>query len=228
MMNTMDFGAGLDLVGSWENIRTGEVINIRDTIMMDNQMIGLTTDGRKIPFENLQSFVKSDIAKPNTPPRRTNIPQKRTQRPSKPFIDDVDREQNWGATDNADSSTDAAASDAGYEILPEDMDLLRKPLPRKEDTNKVQKPESLNPISTVLDGLKKSEQPKINFSIKWDNIPEGIIFLKKYLQISENDITDAIINKFINVNDIRDKLTSDLKKIIEVGLNPEKKKTKNE
>ena len=223
-MNTMDFGAGLDLTGSWENVRTGEVINIRDTIMMDNQMIGLSTDGRQIPFEKLQSFVKSDIAKPNTPPKRANIPQKRAPRPSKPFVDDVDREQNWGATtEDVDSS-----ADSGYEILPEDMDLLRKPLPKREAEDRVQKSEQPNPISTVLDGLKKGEQPKINFSIKWDNIPEGIIFLKKYLQISENDITDAIIDKFINVNDIREKLIADLKKIIEVGLNPEKKKTKNE
>lgn len=223
-MNAMDFGAGLDLTGSWENVRTGEVINIRDTIMMDNQMIGLTTDGRQIPFEKLQSFVKSDTAKPNTPPQRTNISQKRTPRPSKPFVDDVDREQNWGSTtDDVDSS-----ADSGYEILPEDMDLLRKPLPKREDEDRTQKPELPNPISTVLDGLKKSEQPKINFSIKWDNIPEGIIFLKKYLQISENDITDAIINKFINVNDIREKLTVDLKKIVEAGLNPEKKKAKSE
>lgn len=224
MMNTMDFGAGLDLTGSWENVRTGEVINIRDTIMMDNQMIGLSTDGRQIPFEKLQSFVKSDIAKPNTPPKRANIPQKRTPRPSKPFVDDVDREQNWGATtEDVDSSVDS-----GYEILPEDMDLLRKPLPKREDEDRTQKSEQPNPVSTVLEGLKKSEQPKINFSIKWDNIPEGIIFLKKYLQISENDITDAIINKFINVNDIREKLIADLKKIIEVGLNPEKKKAKSE
>ena len=224
MMNAMDFGAGLDLAGSWENVRTGEVINIRDTIMMDNQMIGLTTDGRQIPFEKLQSFVKSDTAKPNTPPQRTNISQKRSPRPSKPFVDDVDREQNWGSTtDDVDSS-----ADSGYEILPEDMDLLRKPLPKREDEDRTQKPELPNPISTVLDGLKKSEQPKINFSIKWDNIPEGIIFLKKYLQISENDITDAIINKFINVNDIREKLIADLKKIVEAGLNPEKKKAKSE
>lgn len=222
-MNAMDFGAGLDLTGSWENVRTGEVINIRDTIMMDNQMIGLTTDGRQIPFEKLQSFVKSDIAKPNTPPKRVNTPQKKVQRPSKPFIDDVDREQNWGLT-----TDDANSSNAGYEILPEDMDLLRKPLPKRENMVNEQKPEMPNPISTVLEGLKKSEQPKINFSIKWDNIPEGIIFLKKYLQISDNDITDAIINKFININDIRDKLTTDLKKIVEVGLNPEKKKSKNE
>ena len=177
MMNTMDFGAGLDLTGSWENVRTGEVINIRDTIMMDNQMIGLTTDGRQIPFEKLQSFVKSDIAKPNTPPKRVNTPQKKVQRPSKPFIDDVDREQNWGATtEDVDSS-----ADSGYEILPEDMDLLRKPLPRREDEDRVQKSEQPSPISTVLEGLKKSEQPKINFNIKWDNIPEGIIFLKKPL-----------------------------------------------
>ena len=48
MMNAMDFGSGLDLTGTWENVRTGEVINIRDTIMMDNQMIGLSTDGRQI------------------------------------------------------------------------------------------------------------------------------------------------------------------------------------
>lgn len=223
-MNAMDFGAGLDLTGSWENVRTGEVINIRDTIMMDNQMIGLSTDGRQIPFEKLQSFVKSDIAKPNTPPKRTTTPQKRAPRPSKPFVDDVDREQNWGATtEDVDSSVDS-----GYEILPEDMDLLRKPLPKREDEDRTQKSEQPSPISTVLEGLKKSEQPKINFSIKWDNIPEGIIFLKKYLQISENDITDAIINKFINVNDIREKLIADLKKIIEVGLNPEKKKAKSE
>ena len=225
-MNAMDFGAGLDLTGSWENVRTGEVINIRDTIMMDNQMIGLTTDGRQIPFEKLQSFVKSDTAKPNTPPRRTTAPQKRTQRPSKPFIDDVDREQNWGLT----TEDTNPSNNPEYEILPEDMDLLRKPLPKRENTVNEPKsqPELPNPISTVLDGLKKGEQPKINFSIKWDNIPEGIICLKKYLQIPENDIADAIINKFINVSDIRDKLTADLKKIVEAGLNPEKKKTKSE
>lgn len=215
-MNTFDFSAGLDLVGSWENLRTGEVINIRDTVMMDNQLIGVTTDGRQIPFEKLQSFVKSEDQKPT---RAASAPAKRkpAARPSKPFVDDVDRENNWGKTAEDTNPDDFG----GYEILPEDQNLLRKPFNAKPEAKQAPAKPKVDPaITKVLEGLSPKETPVIDINVKWDSIPEGVVFLKKYLNVSEEDLTAAIIDKYIDMKEVQGKLSEKLTKIIDKGLNP--------
>ena len=200
---TFDFNSGPEITGSWKNYRTGEVINIRDTIIEDNQLIGISDRGMQIPFSKLSSFVKLDSREPSRGPDYSNVSKPATKKAQpKPFVDDVDREYN--ANYNADVMSE-------YED--EANRLLNTPI-----RPAVQQP-TINPaITKVLEGLAEKDRPKINIDIEWSEVPEGIMFLKKYLDISEGDIVKACIDKYIDLDQIRLKLSIQLSTIIESVL----------
>lgn len=203
---TFDFNSGPEITGSWKNYRTGEVINIRDTIIEDNQLIGISDRGMQIPFSKLSSFVKLDSREPSRGPDYSNVSKPATKKAQpKPFVDDVDREYN--ANYNADVMSE-------YED--EANRLLNTPI--KPAVQPVQQP-TINPaITKVLEGLAEKDRPKINIDIEWNEVPEGIMFLKKYLDISEGDIVKACIDKYIDLDQIRLKLSIQLSTIIESVL----------
>lgn len=203
---TFDFNSGPEITGSWKNYRTGEVINIRDTIIEDNQLIGISDRGMQIPFSKLSSFVKLDSREPSRGPDYSNVSKPVTKKAQpKPFVDDVDREYN--ANYNADVMSE-------YED--EANRLLNTPI--KPAVQTVQQP-AINPaITKVLEGLAEKDRPKINIDIEWNEVPEGIMFLKKYLDISEGDIVKACIDKYIDLDQIRLKLSIQLSTIIENAL----------
>ena len=200
---TFDFNSGPEITGSWKNYRTGEVINIRDTIIEDNQLIGISDRGMQIPFSKLSSFVKLDSREPSRGPDYSNVSKPATKKAQpKPFVDDVDREYN--ANYNADVMSE-------YED--EANRLLNTPI-----RPAAQQP-TINPaITKVLEGLAEKDRPKINIDIEWSEVPEGIMFLKKYLDISEGDIVKACIDKYIDLDQIRLKLSIQLSTIIESVL----------
>ena len=202
---TFDFNSGPEITGSWKNYRTGEVINIRDTIIEDNQLIGISDRGMQIPFSKLSSFVKLDSREPSRGPDYSNASKPATKKVQpKPFVDDVDREN---VTNYADVMSE-------YED--EANRLLNTPIRPAVQT--VQQP-TINPaITKVLEGLAEKDRPKINIDIEWREVPEGIMFLKKYLDISEGDIVKACIDKYIDLDQIRLKLSIQLSTIIENAL----------
>ena len=202
---TFDFNSGPEITGSWKNYRTGEVINIRDTIIEDNQLIGISDRGMQIPFSKLSSFVKLDSREPSRGPDYSNVSKPATKKVQpKPFIDDVDREN---VTNYADVMSE-------YED--EANRLLNTPIRPAVQT--VQQP-TINPaITKVLEGLAEKDRPRINIDIEWKEVPEGIMFLKKYLDISEGDIVKACIDKYIDLDQIRLKLSIQLSTIIENAL----------
>lgn len=203
---TFDFNSGPEITGSWKNYRTGEVINIRDTIIEDNQLIGISDRGMQIPFSKLSSFVKLDSREPSRGPDYSNVSKPTVKKAQpKPFVDDVDREYN--ANYNADVMSE-------YED--EANRLLNTPI--RPAVQPVQQP-TINPaITKVLEGLAEKDRPEINIDIEWNEVPEGIMFLKKYLDISEGDIVKACIDKYIDLDQIRLKLSIQLSTIIENAL----------
>ena len=202
---TFDFNSGPEITGSWKNYRTGEVINIRDTIIEDNQLIGISDRGMQIPFSKLSSFVKLDSREPSRGPDYSNVSKPATKKAQpKPFVDDVDKEYN------------ANYADAMSEYEDEANRLLNTPF--RPAVQPVQQP-TINPaITKVLEGLAEKDRPKINIDIEWREVPEGIMFLKKYLDISEDDIVKACIDKYIDLDQIRLKLSIQLSTIIENTL----------
>lgn len=211
---TFEMGMGPDLTGTWKNYRTGDVITIRDTLFEDNKLVGVSTGGQMIPYERLQSYVKCD---PSEAANKTTLPPKtsKNHRPAtqvKQFVDNLDGDGYGG-----DFQT----------VSPEpEVDPLRTPL-NKQRTQTVQ-PEPETPkfdpaITKVLDGLDNSQKPTITVSIKWSEVPEGVIFLKKYLGVETKELVDACCDRYIKLDEVKRELSETLENILTSAIEKPKK-----
>lgn len=62
------FDGGVPMLdGTWYNPKTGDAITIRDTLFEDNNLIVVTTDGRRIPYTQMEKYIKSDKPIPKMP-----------------------------------------------------------------------------------------------------------------------------------------------------------------
>lgn len=211
---TFEMGMGPDLTGTWKNYRTGDVITIRDTLFEDNKLVGVSTGGQMIPYERLQSYVKCD---PSEAANKTTLPSKTSKkhRPAtqvKQFVDNLDG--------------DGYGGDFQDVPLEPEVDPLRTPL-NKQRVQAVQpEPETLKfdpAIIKVLDGLDDSQKPTITVSIKWSEVPEGVIFLKKYLGVETKELVDACCDRYIKLDEVKRELSETLEKILTSAIEKPKK-----
>lgn len=218
---TFEMGMGPDLKGTWKNYRTGDVITIRDTLFEDNKLVGVTTNGQMIPYEKIQSYVRCD---PSEAANKTTIPSRTSNRhrpasQAKQFVDNLDGDGYGG----------------GFQEVPQvpDVDPLRTPI-SKQKTQSATAPSIVIPeekptfdpaITKVLDGLDESQIPTITVNIKWPEIPEGVIFLKKYLGIETDELVSACCDRYVKITDIKKELSEALEKIIRNAIDKPVKKT---
>ena len=211
---TFEMGMGPDLTGTWKNYRTGDVITIRDTLFEDNKLVGVSTGGQMIPYERLQSYVKCD---PSEASNKTTLPSKTSRKPRpatqvKQFVDNLDGEGYGGGFQEV--------------SLEPETDPLRTPL-NKQRAQVVQS-ESETPkfdpaITKVLDGLDENQKPVITVNIRWSEVPEGVIFLKKYLGVETRDLVNACCDRYIKLDEVRNELSEALEKILTNAIEKPKK-----
>lgn len=213
----INFDVGPDIKGTWKNMGTGDTVCIRDTIIEDGQIIGLTPTGQQIPYSRLQRYVKvSDeiTTKRDDPqPRRQNmVARGNNQKKPNPYanIDDFDFDTTGNLVAPGDQSP----------VVDIDAVEVRDVETRINNARSVVSDDISN-VMKVLESLTSSQEPKVRVSVAWDGIPEGIIFLKKYLQVSNEDIIKGVLNKYVNVDEIVDKISSSLTDIIMKALEPE-------
>lgn len=211
---TFEMGMGPDLTGTWKNYRTGDVITIRDTLFEDNKLVGVSTGGQMIPYERLQSYVKCD---PSEAASKTTLPSKTSKkhRPAaqaKQFVDNLDGDGYGGDF---------------QEVSPElEVDPLRTPLNKQRAQTVQPEPETpkFDPaIIKVLDGLDDSQKPTITVNIKWSEVPEGVIFLKKYLGVETKELVDACCDRYIKLDEVKRELSETLEKILTSAIEKPKK-----
>lgn len=214
---TFEMGAGPDLTGTWKNYRTGDVITIRDTLFEDNRLVGVSTGGQMIPYERLQSYVKCD---PSEAANKTTLPSRTSKKhcPTtqvKQFVDNLDGDGYGG----------------GFQEVPlePEVDPLRTPLNKQRtQTAQPKQPEPETPkfdpaITKVLDGLDDNQKPTITVNIKWSEVPEGVIFLKKYLGVETKDLVDACCDRYIKLDEVKRELSEALEKIVTNAIEKPKK-----
>lgn len=192
--NTFDFNGGPDLQGYWKNYRTNQTVYIKDTILENNNLTGVTRDGRLIDMNQLSGFVKvtEKEANESTP----TAPVKTTAAVKQPQVNlDLDKD------------------------VYDDVDILTKPLGVRP-TQPVQEKPAVNydPINKILDGAKVG--PKVTVSVKWDDFPEGLLFLQKYLDVKTEDIIDAVIQKYVDTAKLAKDVSDSLEKILKSKLTP--------
>lgn len=188
-------GEGPIMQGTWYNPKTGDAFTVRDSFFEDNQYVVTTTDGRYLRYDQLQQYVQTDMKLEdikhahNKQHKNENIKESLPKEISN-LIDD--------------GSEDIYFGDNNL-LLPEDMDLLNKPIHttnmQQTQSNKLGNiyappvPNAAAPIdmnTTIIEkALKNTAKPNFSINVKWDNYPsKEIEMLKDIMDIPVTEIVD--------------------------------------
>lgn len=178
------------MTGTWYNPKTGDKFTVRDTYFEDNNYMVITTDGRRMDYNMIQNYVKSDSPIPKMEqPKAAPQPVK---------IGDIQET----------SSSIIPQDLSGDEfILEDDMLLLQtKTAPQKEFVSSV--PMTPNPlmIPAVSENYKiiekafsKVKAPKFDIVVKWTDFPkQEIEMLSSIMDVPMDEIKAFIFEKYIN------------------------------
>ena len=212
MMNGMMFGGeGPIMQGTWYNPHTGDAFTVRDSFFEDNQYVVTTTDGRYIRYDQLQSYVQSDM-KPDDL-KKMNI--------DKPIKEEIPEEVASLIDGGADSYSDM--------LLPEDAVLTQPKLGNlyKDDAkiydtpvgqfmtarNNIPSGNTMNE-AIIEKALKNTARPDFNIDVVWDNFPKKEIeMLNEIMDIPVDEIIDWYLDNIdmmdvvsVLKNSIRDKI----------------------
>ena len=190
--------------GTWYNPKTGDSFTVRDAFFEDNNYIVMTMDGRRLDYNFIQNYVKSD-----TPIPKMEQPKKTNNKPEIPqeVLNEI-------------------SNDMDDFILEDDMLLLQtKTAPQKEiissrrinlDGHKNDsKPTNYYIIDKALSKVKK---PKFELKCKWEKFPkQEIEMLKDIMDISLDEIRDYIFERFID-DSYQDEIKKQLTRVITENL----------
>lgn len=208
MMQGIQFNMeGPVMSGTWYNPKTGDSFTVRDTFFEDNNYIVITMDGRRLDYNFIQNYVKSDspIPKMEQPKKTNNTPEIPQE-----VLSEI-------------------SNDMEDFILEDDMLLLQtKTAPQKEiisskrinldnlsDNKTDSKPTNYYIIDKALSKVKK---PKFELKCKWDKFPkQEIEMLKDIMDIDLSEIKDYIFEKFIDES-YKEDLKKQLSKVISENL----------
>lgn len=190
------------LEGSWYNPKTGDSFTVRDTFFEDSNLVIMTTDGRRMDYNMMSNYVKSDGP----------IPKQSAAAPVEQAIP--------AAVLNELSSVDGNQHPINSELLSEEDKLLLQGLGGDHEVQTLHNSHRLDTIAktaveTVEDEdsmlvrrmLKHVTGPTVTCSIEWNKFP--------YKQIEMLDLMGVEVEKIVEylLNDI------DLEKIREIVKN---------
>lgn len=192
MMNGMMFGGeGPVMQGTWYNPDTGDAFTVRDSFFEDNQYIVSTTDGRYLKYDQIQSYVQSDMKLEELKKLGKSNKQKQEDKLPDAVMSILDSDEN-------DTYSDL--------IIPEDYNLNKSSIgniyadkqesrvfnPNASNSNKINI--TMN-YAIIEKALKNTDVPKMNISLDWKNYPKKQIeMLKDIMEISEEEIIEWYLN----------------------------------
>ena len=207
-MNGMMFGGeGPVMQGTWYNPNTGDAFTVRDSFFEDNQYVVTTTDGRYLNYNQLQSYIQTDMKLEDL--KRMKTENQNTVKEQLP----------------AEVANLIEGSNDPYSgmMTPEDMmignttvnlgNLYRDDLPVQHTPvgDVYVAPYNTGGGQTMNEAiiekaLKNAEKPEFNVDVIWDNFPlKQIEMLKDIMEIPEDEIIDWYLDN-IEMTEVVDAL----------------------
>jgi hypothetical protein len=190
MTQGINFGGDGPLMqGTWYNPNTGDSFTVRDSFFEDNQYIVLTTDGRTLYYNQLQSYIQSDLK----PDELKKIKESKNQ--TKNNVDELPESVKGLIDTNYDNDE--------Y-LIPEDNIYTGKGLgninePRHIEPAYAHTNATIGNINTTTNmntaiiekALKNASKPNFVVSVNWIDYPERQLeMLKDVMDIPEDEILD--------------------------------------
>ena len=177
------FGEGPMLEGHWYNPKTGDSFTVRDTFFEDNNLIVMTTDGRRMNYDMISRYVKTDKPMPKQQPvQKQEIPQSILNQVL-PVTNDDKFNQPIKKTNYDDLLTDEDRALLGVEVDTAAAEVRQT----------IQKPESvIEDEDTMLIRriLKKATSPTVDCKITWNNFPAKQFDMLDMMAVEPEKIAD--------------------------------------
>lgn len=186
----MPSDGGMGISGKWINKRTGQVINVMNSVMDGDDMIIISDKGQISMTEFSQDYIQTS----------DEIYDDNGQVIGKEPVnyDDFKQIQEWEAQSKQTAS-----------------DSMKN---KAKDKKTTQEDPNIKIIKKVFDKL--TSFPTITIDVKWDNFPEAQIHtLVDYLDISIDDISTYIILKYGNIESLSTEMKRIIKSKLEKNIN---------
>lgn len=207
----MYFGDGGPVMsGHWFNPKTNDTFTVRDCFFEDNNLIVTTTDGRRLDYNMVADYVKTD--KPMDLPKKTqqsNIPVN--------ILNEIE------------------PTDVNNELLlADDLAVLNNPISQNTSLGNIAKinnaNENLNLQPVISEDemlinriLKRTQGPKVEFTVSWDCFPEKRIEMLEMLGIDPEAVAEYYIKENSMESIVKD-VNKAIRKIIIAKLMPKDSK----
>jgi hypothetical protein len=203
-------GEGPLMQGTWYNPHTGDAFTVRDSFFEDNQYLVMTTDGRRLYYNQLQNYIQSDMKLEDLKKTRINKPTK--SEPAIPaevaqLIDGNDPYSDMMLEDDILITQTKPIGNIYSEerrLNLDNQNIINSPV--------MTKPQSVNMNTTIIEkALKNASKPAFKVFVAWDPYPsKEIEMLKDIMEISEDEIIDWYLNN-IQMTDVVESLKEGIK-----------------
>lgn len=210
----MLLGDGPILNGHWYNPKTGDSFTVRDTFFEDNNLICMTTDGRRLDYNMIQNYIQSDKPFPKqTQPVKPNIPDSILSEVM-PVNNQAERPLNNNAGPLTGMDTSLMTED--------DIALITGQAPKVQanfvDPTKaptqaiapVQKDEDVLLIERLL---KRASKPSVACYVKWANFPEKQFEMLDMMAVDPEKIIEYFLQS-IDLQALREEVKYGIEKYI--------------
>lgn len=218
-MNNVQFTNGPSIQGVWLNPKTGDSFKVRDTFFEDNNLIVMTTDGRKLGFDQINDYIQSQNTDEELKAIKAAKNKKTGDLSTIPDIPELD--------------IDDSPIVSGGELLDDEMSLIRGVRPNvnvPQSQQRVAHPQQIDIINPVIKKLfskiEDHQRPTIKVTVEWDKdkFPMDIYnMLTKYMDVSEDEVRKELMNNFVDMDDIKTEVQLALSQLIDTHTNDKAK-----
>ena len=203
--------------GKWINMRTGKTILVKDTFTEGDRMTVMCSDGRMIPMSEFsRDYVQMDESQQNAQQPTAQVTQQ-----ARPALDESLLMKGMGPR--------PAEPTKMVIDMPQDTSYAMDDIcvdPAYAEAHNISVPVGENILVEKL--LEKCKAPVITVDLKWDNAPMNELnMLKTIYDVTDEEIVDAVVEKFVSLEAIKEQMTSRVNELLNPKKVGEKKPVKN-
>lgn len=195
-ISMMNGEGGPFMSGTWYNPNTGDSFTVRDTFFEDNNLIVMTTDGRRLNYDIISRYVKSDKPIPKQQPVvKQEQPKPVVPKELQEMLDD----------------------DPYIYTVPKPTEQVQAQLVQQVAATTQEDEDTL----LVRRIMKRASAPEVNCNVVWKNYPSKQLEMLEMMGVEPEKIADYVMKDF-DLETIREQIK---KSIIEYIEKPEVAKT---
>ena len=215
MNNGISFSGGAPMMeGTWYNPKTGDSFTVRDTFFENNELIVFTTDGRRLNYNTIERYVKSDkpIPKQENPSKGMKLNNTQTLPSEVSAL--LDTSDSTSIVNKQENIAEPKIND-NSNYMYSDTYIKSVDVQNTSENWKI--------IDKALSKVNKA--PKMNIELEWEDFPmKEIDLLESIMEIPENEIIDYLVS-FFDIQTLIESIKSEIISYINKKLNNKENKT---